>query len=49
MSRAIDDKGNVQPTRDRWFVGRAKNTFYHFNAIQTWGINERGEINNVYL
>jgi sulfane dehydrogenase subunit SoxC len=49
MSRAIDEKGNVQPTREQWFVGRAKNTFYHFNAIQTWGVNTAGEINNVYL
>ncbi|MFQ3334351.1 MAG: sulfane dehydrogenase subunit SoxC [Woeseiaceae bacterium] len=49
MSRAIDEKGNIQPTREQWFVGRAKNTFYHFNAIQTWGVNTAGEINNVYL
>ena len=49
MSRAIDEKGNIQPTREQWFVGRAKNTFYHFNAIQTWGVNTAGEVNNVYL
>ena len=26
-----------------------KNTFYHFNAIQTWGVNAAGEVSNVYL
>ena len=49
MSRAIDENGNVQPSRESWFVGRAKNTFYHFNAIQTWGVNAAGEVSNVYL
>ena len=35
MSRAIDEKGNVQPRRDAWLEGKAVNTFYHYNAIQS--------------
>ena len=49
MSRAIDEKGNVQPRRDAWLEGKAVNTFYHYNAIQSWAISSGGEISNVYL
>lgn len=49
MSRAIDEKGNVQPRRDAWLEGKAVNTFYHYNAIQSWAISSGGEVSNVYL
>ena len=49
MSRAIDDQGNIQPNREHWLKGRAINTFYHYNAIQSWSVNSKGKINNVYL
>jgi len=49
MSRAIDEKGNVQPTRENWLKGRAGNTFYHYNAIQIWHIDQEGKASNVYL
>lgn len=52
MSRATDDKGNVQPTHEAWAkqyaVGPAGN-LYHCNAMQTWQIGADGEITNVYV
>ena len=48
MSRAIDEQGNVQPTRDALIAERAAGTFYHYNGIQAWQIDEDGEVTNVY-
>ncbi|MGB5345325.1 MAG: sulfite dehydrogenase, partial [Woeseia sp.] len=48
MSRATDDAGNVQPTRQTVLAGRASNSFYHYNGIQAWAIGEDGEVRNVY-
>ena len=48
MSRATDETGDVQPTRDTVLQGRANNAFYHYNGIQAWQIGEDGKISNVY-
>ncbi len=49
MSRAIDERGNVQPTRDTVAEGRANATlYYHVNAIQAWHIGQNGTVTNVY-
>jgi sulfane dehydrogenase subunit SoxC len=48
LSRATDEKGNVQPTRTQVLEGRAVGTFYHYNGIQAWHINGDGEVSNVY-
>ena len=48
MSRATDEKGNVQPTRSKVMEGRANGAFYHYNGIQAWAVSESGEITNVY-
>ncbi len=48
MSRAIDEHGSVQPTRDSLIAGRANGFFYHYNAIQAWQIASTGEVANVY-
>jgi sulfane dehydrogenase subunit SoxC len=49
QSRAIDEKGNVQPTRASWVAEYMPEQRYHNNSIQTWSVNTNGEINNVYL
>ena len=49
QSRAIDEKGNVQPTRASWLAEYMPEQRYHNNSIQTWSVNTNGEINNVYL
>ncbi len=48
MSRAIDDTGDVQPTRDIVTEGRANGTNYHVNAIQAWHVDQDGTVTNVY-
>ena len=49
MSRAIDEQGNVQPTRNALIAERAAGTFYHYNGIQAWQIGEDGEVSNVHV
>ena len=49
QSRATDDKGHVQPTREAWTTQYAPGQRYHYNAIQTWAVSADGEIKNVYL
>jgi len=49
MSRATDEKGNVQPLRAAWSAQYAAGQLYHCNAIQSWNIAANGEIKNVYV
>lgn len=49
LSRATDEKGNVQPARSSVLDGRASNSFYHYNGIQAWRVDEDGELHNVYV
>ena len=48
QSRATDDTGMVQPTRAALVVERGTRGIYHYNAIQSWRIDEKGEATNVY-
>jgi sulfane dehydrogenase subunit SoxC len=48
LSRATDEAGNVQPTRDAVLEGRAKGNFYHCNGIQAWHVGMNGKVINVY-
>jgi sulfane dehydrogenase subunit SoxC len=48
MSRATDEAGDVQPTRAKWLSQYAPGQFYHFNGIQSWGIDVKGTVKNVY-
>ena len=47
-SRAIDEVGNSQPTREKMLEHRASNTIYHCNGIQAWQIDRDGSSSNVY-
>lgn len=49
LSRATDEKGRVQPTRENWKSRYASPTLNHYNAIQNWEIAGSGVIENVYL
>ena len=49
QSRAIDEKGNVQPTREALFSKLAPQQRYHNHSIQTWAIEADGSVTNVYL
>ena len=48
MSRATDSTGDVQPTRVDWVAQYTPNQNYHFNAIQSWGVDAEGTVKNVY-
>jgi sulfane dehydrogenase subunit SoxC len=48
QSRAIDDTGAVQPTRGAFAAERGLRGVYHYNAIASWRIDEKGEASNVY-
>ncbi len=49
LSRATDETGAVQPTRSVAMAGRAPESFYHYNAMQAWAVDEAGALRNVYL
>ena len=49
LSRATDEKGEVQPTRNSWLAMYGPGQGYHYNAIQSWAIAANGAVTNVYL
>jgi sulfane dehydrogenase subunit SoxC len=49
QSRATDETGYVQPTREQLIAVRGTNSEDHFNAIHTWRIAENGEVTNALL
>ena len=48
QSRAIDEAGAVQPTRDALLGERGRSYSYHYHAIQSWSVGSTGEVANVY-
>jgi sulfane dehydrogenase subunit SoxC len=48
QSRATDEIGMVQPTRARFVAERGLRGLYHYNAIASWRIDEKGEASNAY-
>ncbi len=48
MSRAMDETGATQPTRDALIAAKGRKFAYHYNAIQAWGIDGAGHVANVY-
>ena len=49
QSRATDEEGNVQPTREKLIAERSNKTIYHCNAITTWSVGAKGEVKHVDL
>ncbi len=49
QSRAIDDTGYVQPTIQQLRAVRGSRSIYHNNAVQTWWVQDSGEVKNVQL
>ncbi len=49
QSRATDDTGYVQPTYRQLRAVRGTRSIYHNNAIQSWLVQESGEVKNVQL
>ena len=48
QSRATDETGYVQPSREDLIAQRGKHGFFHYNAIISWEVTEEGDINHVY-
>jgi sulfane dehydrogenase subunit SoxC len=49
QSRATDETGHVQATYAQLRAERGSRSIYHNNAIQTWLVQEGGEVKNVQL
>ncbi len=46
-SRAVDETGYVQPTREALIQARGTNSIYHFNGIKFWRVKADGIVTNV--
>ncbi len=49
QSRAVDETGYVQPSTRQLRAVRSTRSIYHNNAIQTWLVQQSGEVKNVQL
>ena len=49
QSRAMDDTGYVQPTYQQLRAVRGTRSIYHNNAVQSWLVQENGEVKNVQV
>ncbi|MFC5523612.1 sulfite dehydrogenase [Polaromonas jejuensis] len=49
QSRAVDETGQIQPTYADLRKVRASRSIYHNNAIQSWSLEENGEVKNVQV
>ena len=47
-SRATDETGAVQPTRDALIAEHGANVIFHYNAIVAWSVAANGEVKHVY-
>jgi sulfane dehydrogenase subunit SoxC len=45
-SRAIDQSGYVQPTREALVAVRGLNSIYHYNGIKFWSVRADGTVTN---
>jgi len=46
-SRAIDETGYVQPSREALIAARGTNSVYHYNGIKFWHVRGDGTVTNV--
>jgi sulfane dehydrogenase subunit SoxC len=49
QSRAMDETGYVQPTNRQLRAVRGTRSIYHNNSIQSWLVQESGEVKNVQV
>ena len=47
VSPPTDEKGNVQPDRNSFISQMGTNALFHYNAQQTWNIDQAGRVRNV--
>lgn len=46
VSRATDERGIMQPDRESFIAQMGTNAVFHYNAQQTWRIDEAGRVRN---
>jgi sulfane dehydrogenase subunit SoxC len=44
MSRAADETGYLQPTREELYAVRGEWTYYHFNNVRAWFVGREGAV-----
>lgn len=49
VSRAIDEFGNTQPTREDWISRYARYSHGHNNSINSWLVSNDGKVSNHYV
>lgn len=49
QSRCVDETGYVQPSRQDLLKVRGPHATYHYNAIQSWKVEENGRIRDVHI
>jgi sulfane dehydrogenase subunit SoxC len=49
VSRAVDEFGNKQPTREDWISRYARYSHGHNNSINSWKISNDGKVSNFYV
>lgn len=49
LSRAVDETGAIQPTREALLSKESGAHRYHYHALQSWAVSAAGEVRNVYL
>ena len=49
QSRCTDETGYAQPSRQSLLAVRGINSYYHYNAIQSWKVLRSGEVRNVHV
>jgi sulfane dehydrogenase subunit SoxC len=48
QSRATDESGDRQPTRDVLVAARGRHGYFHYNAIVSWAVDADGLLSHVY-
>ncbi len=49
LSRARDDRGNVQPSRSAILAERGNLSTYHYHGLQSWAVAVDGRVRNTYV
>lgn len=47
-SRAVDDKGHVQPERADLIAARGRAGYFHYNGIVSWAVEDDGLVSHTY-
>lgn len=49
LSVALDQAGNKQPTRSELIDRKGTNAYYHYNAINSWSVDDQGYVRHAYV